>query len=331
MRWNPYIDLRVEVSNAVRCKCKACDIEISRGELRVCAIPVVGKQELYHVDCGIKRAYDHAARKLKDKESDWPEAALKIAKRLVPEGTIPVRRSYQRTPLLNLSYPQTPPRTQTCPLCGEDCPGEEGALTGHAIRAFSLDGERRFHPACIRKLAPGLCRRIVLEDSERWPREVLDFWTQTIPDTIKPTRRSPWQDTGGLPTLERAPSARAACRYCSEKITKGELRLARQKVFGTRRSPVYFHVGCFARSDDYHPKILELVVLRIDPEIQREEIEAWSEVLPATPEIDDDVPPLLDCLLDLFDRVPREAETEAVPSNLTENLVEFPRGFFSSE
>ena len=288
MRWNPYIDLRVEVSRAVRAKCKACDVEISRGDYRTTAIPVVGKAELYHVDCGIKRAPDHAARKLKDKDPDWPEAALKLAERYVPEGTLPVRRSYQRTPILNLSYPQTEPRTQSCPLCGTDCPGDPGPLTGHAIRAFSLDGERRFHPACILKLAPGLCQRIVLENS-------------------------------------------AACRYCNEKITKGELRLARQKVFGTRRSPVYFHVGCFTTSDDYHPKLLELVVLRIDPDIAREEVEAWADVLPPTPDIDDDVPPLLDTLLDLFDRVPREAEAEENPNNLTENVVEFPRGFFSSE
>lgn len=335
MRWNPYIDLRVEISRAVRAKCKACDVEISRGDYRAQAIPVVGKPELYHVDCGIKRAPDHAARKLKDRDpegkSEWPEAALKLAERHVPEGTIPVRRSYWRTPILNLSYPQTEPRTQTCPLCGTDCPGDPGPLTGHAIRAFSLDGERRFHPACILKLAPGLCKRIVQEASERWPDEVLGLWKLNIPDAIKATPRSPWQDTGGLPTLERAPSARAACRYCNEKIKKGELRLARQKVFGTRRSPVYFHVGCFAKSDDYHPKLLELVVLRIDPDITREEIEAWAEVLPPTPEIDDDVPPLLETLLDLFDRVPREAEVEATPSNLTENVVEFPRGFFSSE
>ena len=32
-------------------------------------------------------------------------------------------------------------------------------------------------------------------------------------------------------------------------------------MFGSRRSPVYFHVECYANSDDYHPKMLELIVL----------------------------------------------------------------------
>lgn len=329
MRWNPYIDLRVEVSNAVRLKCKACDIEISRGDLRAEAIPVVGKRELYHVDCGIKRAPDHAARKLKEKESDWPDAARKVAERYVPEGTPPAPRSYLRTPLLNLSYPTTDVSPKPCPLCGAECPGEPGPATGHAIRAFSLDGERRFHPICAAKLAPGLCRRVVFEASERWPDEVRAFFKAAIPETVKPTPRSPWQEAGGLPKLEHAPSARAACRYCNEKIPKGGLRLVREKVFGTRRSPVYFHVGCFVGSDDYHPKLLELVVLRVDPEVTRAEIEAWGEFLPDTKDIDDDVLPHLERLLDLYDRIPRESAPEEVESKLTENVVEFPRGFFS--
>jgi len=125
---------------------------------------------------------------------------------------------------------------------------------------------------------------------------------------------------------------RAACRYCDEKIKKGELRLAREQMYNMRRSPVYFHVGCFCRSEDYHPKFLELVVLKLDPEITREEVEALGPQLPEAYEEDDDVPPLLDRLLALYDAVPREqaAEADEATSRLTENVVEIPKGFFST-
>ena len=337
MRWNPYIDLRVEISNAVRAKCKACDVEIQKGTYRAEAIPIIGKRALFHVDCGIKRAPDHAARrlvdsKLPDKPVDWPAEGLAVAERYVPEGTPPAPRSYLRTPITGISYPQTDPRTQDCVFCGLPTPGEPGPGTGHAIKAFSLDGERRFHPQCIVRLAPGLCARVVQENSDRWPAEVKGFFRAVLPDTIEPTPRSPWADTGGVPQLQMAPSGRAACRYCDVKIKKGELRLAREKMYGMRRSPAYFHVECYCKSDDYHPKMLEVVVLKADPEIPRHLIEAWGEVLPPDPPEDDDVPPLLERLLALFDSVPREeAEQEDRNSNLTENVVEFPKGFFSSE
>ncbi|MGE0707467.1 MAG: PARP-type zinc finger-containing protein [Planctomycetota bacterium] len=338
MRWNPYIDLRIAISNAVRTKCRVCEVEIGQGDLRAELIPVIGKKELCHVDCAAKRAPDHAARKVKDKDPDLAPEVLEVLARYVPEGTEPSpRHSYLRTPLLNLSYPQTPPSTRPCLFCGNDCPGPAGPALGHAIRAYSIDGERRFHPQCVLQLAPGLCARVVAENSPRWPEDVKALFKAALPAGLRPTPRSPWQDTGGIPKLERAPSGRAACRYCDGKIQKGELRLAREKIFGMRRSPAYFHVGCFCMSDDYHPKLLEIVVLKIDPalapDVTREEIAAWGPLIPGLqPGEDDDAPSTIERLLFLFDSVPREAPpTDAPESKLTENVVEFPRGFFSSE
>ena len=50
MRWNPYIEVYAEVSRAVRSKCKACEVEIEKGDWRVKAIPIVGKPDLLHVE-----------------------------------------------------------------------------------------------------------------------------------------------------------------------------------------------------------------------------------------------------------------------------------------
>lgn len=335
MRWNPYIDLRCTVSRAVRTKCKACEVEIGKGSFRAEAIPIIGragKFDMFHVDCVAKYAPDLAARKLKDKDPDWPAEALQVLAKYVPEGTAPSPRSYLRTPITNITWAKEGATPKPCPFCGLDCPGEPGPQQGHAIRAWSLDGERRFHPICIVQLAPGLCHRVALEgNTERWPPEVLAFFKQ-VAAKVPPTPRSAWQGTAGLPRLERAPSARAACRYCSEKIKKGELRLAREQMYNMRRSPVYFHVGCFCKSEDYHPKFLELVILKLEHEITREEVEALASALPPAFEEDDDVPPLLDRLLALYDAVPREqeAQVDEAPSNLTENVVEFPKGFFST-
>lgn len=333
-RWNPYIDLRAEISRGVRAKCKECGVEIGKGSYRARAIPVIGKTEKLHLDCAAKRVPDIARRKLLDKDPEWPQEALDEIARHVPEETPPAPRSYMRTPILDLSYAKDP-ATKPCLFCGNPCPGDPGPGTGHAIRSFSLDdpeGERRFHPACIIQLAPGLCRRIGLEDSERWPAEVKAFFNAAAAK-IKPTPRSPWRNTAGIPKLQRSPSARAACRYCSEKISKGELRLGREQLYGMRRSPVYFHVACFCKSDDYHPKFLELVVLKADHEITREEIAGLAGVLPPTPEEDDDVPPLLERLLTLYDLVPRErtdGAEEDSQSRLKENVVEIPKGFFTT-
>jgi len=331
MRWNHYIDLRVAVSNAVRASCKQCGAPIDRGTYRAEAIPVIGKPELLHLDCAAKRAPDHARRKLKDKDPDWPADALEQIARFLPEDATPAPRSYLRTPILDLSYDRSGV-AKPCLFCGVDAPGDPGPGFGHAIRAFSADGERRFHPACVIQLAPGIARRVALEDSERWPADVKAFFSAALKE-IPPTPRSPWRNTAGIPRMEPSPSARAACRFCQGKIAKGELRLAREQLYGMRRSPAYFHVNCFCKSDDYHSKVIELVVLRLPPEVTREEVAALSRFLPPEPEEDDDVPPLMERLLTLFDAVDRTrkaAEAETPESKLTENVVEIPEGFFQS-
>lgn len=331
MRWNPYIELRVDRSRAVRSNCKECGVEIDKGSWRVEAIPVLGRgPDLLHLDCAAKRVADIAARKVKDKDPEWPAEALEQLARFLPEGVPPAPRSFQRTPLLNLSYGEEV-TARPCVFCGNTCPGEPGPATGHAVRAWAIDGERRFHPQCILQLAPGLCRRVVQEDKPSWPAEVKALFAAATAN-IAPTPRSPWQHTAGIPKLERAPSARAACRYCQGKIEKGDLRLAREQLYGMRRSPIYFHLSCYTRSDDYHGRMLELVVLRCDKEITREEIAALAAVLPPEPDEDDDVRPLAERLLALYDAVPREqgAPEEPTGPKLTENVVEFPRGFFSS-
>lgn len=232
-------------------------------------------------------------------------------------------------PLLDLSYAKDPVQ-QECVFCGNACPGDPGPTMGHAIRAFSIDGERRFHPACILPIAPGLCRRVVVENSERWPAEVKALFAQATAQ-IAPTPRSPWRDAAGIPELQRSPSARAGCRFCDEKIAKGELRLARERIYGMRRSPAYFHVGCYAASDDYHPRMLELIVLRAPSDVARDEIAAWKAILPPTRRRTTTCP-LIERLLALYDAVPREAPAPEDPSlpKLTENEVEIPRGFFNS-
>ena len=79
-------------------------------------------------------------------------------------------------------------------------------------------------------------RIVVAEDSERWPAEVKALFKAAIPEQVMPTPRSPWKNTGGIPNLHRSPSGRAACRFCQQKLGKGELRIGREQVFGMRRS-----------------------------------------------------------------------------------------------
>lgn len=338
MHWNPYIDLRVEVSRAVRAACRQCGAPIDKGSHRVEAIPILGKPELLHVDCAAKRAGDHARRKLVDKDPDWPPEVLEDLARFVPEDVAPAPRSYLRTPIMDLGYDKDAAGLRPCVYCQELCPGVAGPSHGHAVRAFSIDGERRFHPACVVELAPGLCRRVVAENSERFPAEVKAYFAQRVPAQVLPTPRSPWRHTAGVPVLEHAPSARAACRFCSGKIDRDELRLAREQIYGMRRSPVYFHVGCYAKSDDYHPKMIELVVLRAGEGIVRDDLERLVAALPPKAEEDDDVPSLGERLREIFAWVEQkraataEASATATASKpkLTENIVDIPEGFFSS-
>lgn len=338
MHWNPYIDVRVEVSRAVRASCRQCGAAIDKGAYRVEAVPILGKPELLHVDCAAKRAPDHARRKLVDKDPDWPPEVLEDLARFVPEGVGPAPRSYQRTPIMDLGYDKDAAGVKPCVYCMEPCPGVAGPSHGHAVRAYSLDGERRFHPACIVELAPGLCRRIVVEASDRWPPELKAYFAQRVPAHVLPTPRSPWRHTAGVPALEHAPSARAACRFCSGKIDKGDLRLAREQIYGMRRSPVYFHVGCYAKSDDYHPKMIELVVLRAPDEVTRDDLARIVAALPPKAEEDDDVPALGERLEEIFAWVERKREATASKSaaaaaakpKLTENIVDIPEGFFGA-
>ncbi|MCO5171587.1 MAG: hypothetical protein M9894_35235 [Planctomycetes bacterium] len=338
MHWNPYIDVRVEVSRAVRATCRQCGAAIDKGAYRVEAVPILGKPELLHVDCAAKRAPDHARRKLVDKDPDWPPEVLEDLARFVPAGVGPAPRSYQRTPIMDLGYDKDAAGVKPCVYCMEPCPGVAGPSHGHAVRAFSLDGERRFHPACIVELAPGLCRRIVVEASDRWPPELKAYFAQRVPAQVLPTPRSPWRHTAGVPALEHAPSARAACRFCSGKIEKGDLRLAREQIYGMRRSPVYFHVGCYAKSDDYHPKMIELVVLRAGDEVTRDDLERIVAALPPKAEEDDDVPALGERLREIFAWVEQKREVAASASaaaaaarpKLTENIVDIPEGFFGA-
>lgn len=333
MRWNHYIDLRVGTSKAVRASCRSCGGNIDRGSHRVEAIPVLGRPELLHVACAAKRAPDLARRKVVDRDPDWPAEVIDDIARFVPETVTPAPRSYMRTPILDLSYDEKATSAGRCVYCGQPCPGEKGPGHGHAVRAFSIDGERRFHPACAAELAPGICRRIALEPSERWPADVRAFFARAVPERIKPTARSPWRNTGGIPTLEVSPSARAACRYCQEKIGKGELRIGREQIYGMRRSPVYFHISCYARSDDFHPRILEMLALRAPAEIERRQLEELSAALPEHPKEDDDVPPLLERMLALFDAsraaLQARAQKDQGPQTPgTENRVEIPEWFF---
>jgi len=338
MHWNPYIDLRCEVSKSSRATCKQCGAGIEKGGWRAVAIDVLAREELMHLDCAAQRAPDVARRKVMDEDPEWPDDAREILGRFVRDDVAPAPRSFQRAPILDLSYDKDAVGLKPCVFCGVACPGEPGPTHGHAVRAFSLDGERRFHPLCVVQLAPGLCKRVVAEDGERWPAEVKAFFAKVLPDSVEPTPRSPWKSTGGLPALQHAPSGRAACRFCREKIGKGELRIAREQMFGMRKSPVYFHVGCYAESDDYHPRMLELLVVRAPAEVTREEIEALGDVLPPTPEEDDDVPPLLERLLAIHDAVAEgraraveaRAEAESERPRLTKNEIDIPEGFFSS-
>jgi len=328
MRWNPYIDLRCEVSPTSRAKCKACDVEIERGSFRIKAINVLGQEQLMHLDCAATKAPDIAARKLKDKAPDWPAQALKDLERFTDKDVEPAPRSFQRTPILDLSYDKRDMNSE-CVFCGLEAPGgKPGVGYNHAVRAFSVDGERRMHAVCVIQLAPGLCARVVAEASERWPEEVRELFKQALPPGVVPTPRSPWRDTGGIPSLEVAPSGRAACRYTKEKLAKGELRISRQQVFGMRRSPVYFSVEAYVRSDDFHPRMLELMVLKSPPEVTREQIEALVAKLPPPYPEDDDVTPLGERILTLFDAKPRAEPEPQVNENLTENSVDIPTGFF---
>jgi hypothetical protein len=340
VRWNPYIDLRCEVSKSARATCKDCGAPLEKGGLRAKAVDVLGREALLHLDCAAQKVSDIACRKIKEGDkSDWPAEGREQLARFLPDDATPSPRSFLRTPILDLSYAKDATGHLPCVYCGKAAPCDPlGPQYGHAVRAFSIDGERRFHPACIVQLAPGLCRRIALEDGERWPAEVKLFFKTVIPEAIQPTPRSPWKNTGGVPNLHRSPSGRAACRFCQEKIGKGELRIGREQMFGMRRSPVYFHVGCYGKSDDYHPRMLELMVLKADTEVSREDIEGLAPVLPPTPQEDDDVPPLLERLLTLYDVVQgareqaaaAQAERDAGRPQLKENVVEIPEGFFSS-
>jgi hypothetical protein len=330
MRWNPYIELYVQLSRAARATCKQCNAGIDKGTWRVKAIPVIGKPEFLHLDCAAKRASDLVKRKLIDKPADWPEAAREQVAGFVPEDATPSPRSYQRTPITDVSYARNASGHENCEFCGTPAPGEAGPSHGHGVRAFFLGGEYLFHPVCMMQLAPGICRRVAIEDSERWPADVKALFSAALAK-IPPTPRSPWKNTAGIPKLEPDPSGRAACRYCKEKILKGELRLAREQLYGMRRSPVYFHVGCYCKSEDFHPKIMELVALRVSKDVSREEIAELADALPPTPDEDDDVEPLMDRMLKLYDLIPKPAdEAEAAPeSSLTENVVEIPKGFFN--
>jgi hypothetical protein len=341
MRWNPFFEVRCDLSPATRTKCKGCGSEIPKGHFRAQAIPILGKPEYLHLDCAAKRAPDVVRRKVVDEDPTWPEGAVEDLKRFAKDDVLPAPRSYQRTPIMDLSYQKGSYGHAPCVFCGEPCPEGSEPAKGHAIRAFSVDGERRFHPMCIAQLAPGLCRRIAVEDSERWPADLKLFFAKVIPNQILPTPRSPWRDTAGEPKLHASPSNRASCKFCTEKITKGQLRLGREQIFGMRRSPVYFHVDCYAKSDDYHPKMLEMIVLRAPAEVPREAVQELARSLPLETDEERDVgrpwgplPTLEERLMELFDRRPNAAKADAqadakdYQDGLTKNVVEIPEGFF---
>lgn len=339
MQWNPYIDLRCEASRAARATCKQCGAAIDKGSWKVEAIPILGKVEQLHLDCAVKRAPDLIRRKLKDKDqTDWPPETFEEIARLKLLDCPPAPRSYGRTPILDLSYDKDAAGIKPCVYCGEAAPGQPGPSHGHAVRAWSVDGDRRLHPACSVELAPGLVRRIVVENSDRWPAEVKAWFASKVPASIAFTPRSPWRNTAGVPVLEHAPSSRAACRFCEQKLQKGELRLAREQVFGMRRSPVYFHPACFAKADDWHPKMLELVVIRAGDEIGQADVDALKRICPPKPPEDDDCPTLEERLQALFEHVLRKRAAAAAKQAgkpaapvMTENVVDIPDGFFSSE
>ena len=140
MRWNPYIDLRCEVSKSVRIQCKDCGAPLEKGSLRVKAIDCLGRESLLHLDCAAKKASDIACRKVKDgDDSDWPLEAREQIAQFLPEGTQPSPRSYQRAPILDLSYAKSATGILNCLFCGVPAPGDPGPQYGHAVRAFSVD------------------------------------------------------------------------------------------------------------------------------------------------------------------------------------------------
>lgn len=329
MHWNPFIELRYDVVRGNRAACKACGAPMEKGDPRATAVDVLGREEHLHLDCAAKRAPDLAKRKVVDQDPEWPPEALAEMEKRLPPDMLPLPRSFQRTPILDLSCEKEglgPPRP--CVYCGEPCPEGNDPARAHAVRAFSIDGERRLHPVCVLELAPGLCARVVAENSERWPEPLKQWFRQKLPPTIRPTPRSPWRNTGGIPRLEPSPSARAACRYCDGKIEKGELRLARDQMFGMRRTPVYFHVACYGKSSDWHPRMLELAVLKSAGDFERAQLEALGPALPRE-EPEPDQPPLLERLLALHAVAPRGPKEQAEPK-LTENRVVIPDGFFTS-
>ena len=333
MAWHPYFDLRCDRPKTDRTVCRECDTTIPKTQVRVELLPVLGKARYAHLDCAADRAPDLMARKLAERDPSWPEEVWPSLERLVPEGAEVSPHGYQRTPILDLSYDGRG-QEGSCVYCGEDCPRAGGGPgLGHAIRAFSLDGERRLHPVCCVKLAPGLCRRVVEEGSDRWPVEVRAWFREVIPPQIAPTPRSPWQYGVGEPTLEVSSSARAQCKYCASKIAKGVLRVRREQSFGTKKTPFYVHPECYVKSDDYHPKLLELMVVRAPADVPRAALEALVALAP------DDPPPLegevegpstRSVLEGWVAARPEAAEegAEAAPA-LTKNEVQIPEGFFN--
>lgn len=330
MHWNPFIELRYDVVRGNRAVCKGCNGPMEKGEPRATAIDVLTREQHLHLDCAAKRAPDVAKRKVLDQDPEWPPEALAELDKRLPPDALPLPRSFQRTPILDLSCEKKelgPPRP--CVYCGEQCPEGSDPARAFAVRAFSIDGERRLHPSCVLEIAPGLCKRVVAENSDRWPDELKRWFAEKVPPQVLPTPRSPWRNTGGIPRLEPAPSARAACRYCDQKLEKGQLRLARDQMFGMRRTPVYFHVGCFARSSDWHPRMLELAVLKSAAGFEREQLEALGPQLPAEQPEEPAQPPLLERLLALYALAPRGPQEKEEPK-LTENQVVIPEGFFTS-
>lgn len=329
MRWNPFIELRCDQVRGNRAACKACGTPMEKGELRATAVDVLGREEHLHLDCAAKRAPDLAKRKVLDKDPEWPEEALAELEKKLPADAEPIPRSFQRTPILDLSCEKEAGPARPCVYCGQPCPDGNDPARAFAIRAFSIDGERRLHPGCILEIAPGLCARVVVENSERWPEPLKAWLKQKLPANIAPTPRSPWRNTGGIPRLEPSPSARAACRYCDKKLEKGELRLARDQMFGMRRTPVYFHVSCYGRSSDYHPRMIELAVLKSASDITKEQLEAMAPALPPEMPEDQGLTPLKERILKLFEVAPRTPAEKEAPQ-MTENRVVIPEGFFTS-
>ena len=144
---------------------------------------------------------------------------------------------------------------------------------GEVDYAFDPDGSYKWYhlPCAARKLPTKL-------------EEALGEFADEVPDrdallaAIKEGKKGT-----AIPRCEPAPSGRAGCLTCSEKIKKGELRVVIEREVDTgsfvAKRPGYLHIGC-AKGSEHLADVDDLpATLAANSDLDAEQLAALTQAL----------------------------------------------------